>query len=60
MAIVEHQNNINYEIEKDLYVDKYIVWESHLNYKIDRHQGTKKECQEWVKKEMKKNKKVKK
>lgn len=41
-------NNV-YEIEKDKYLNCWIVWEVHTNYKIDKFQGkTKKECKEWL------------
>lgn len=44
-----------YEIEKDKYLNCWIVWESHTNYKIDRlHSNTKKECKEWIRKKNKK------
>lgn len=37
-------------IEKDIYVNKWIVWEVRRNVKIDRYWGhTKKECQQWLK-----------
>lgn len=38
-----------FEIEKDKYLECWIVWECHKNYKIDRFQAkTKKECKEWI------------
>ena len=38
------------EIEKDKYINRWIVWECHKNYKIDRFHGkTKKECKEFIK-----------
>lgn len=40
-----------FEIKKDIYINKWIVWEVHKNYQIDRfHAKTKKECKEWLKK----------
>lgn len=45
---------MNYKIEKDKILGKYIVWEKHNNYSIDRFRGYKYECQEWIKKENKK------
>jgi len=41
---------MNYKIEKDKYLGKYIVWEVHRNYSIDRFRGFKYQCKEWVKK----------
>lgn len=39
-----------FEIEKDIYINKWVVWEVHKNYKIDRFQAkTKKACKEWLK-----------
>lgn len=40
---------MKYEIEKDKYLNTYIVWEVHTNYKIDRFRGLKKECTKWIK-----------
>ena len=38
-----------YKIEKDKYLDCWIVWEVHKNYSIDRfHAKTKKECKQWL------------
>lgn len=43
-----------YEIEKDIYLNCWIVWESHRNYKIDRfHATTKRECKKWINKKVK-------
>lgn len=40
---------MKYEIEKDPYLNCYIVWEVHPNYKIDRyHAKLKKDCKKWV------------
>ena len=48
---------MNYKIEKDKYLGKYIVWEVHRNYsehvftpKSKKLREQKKECNEWVKK----------
>jgi len=39
-----------YQIEKDVYLNCYIVWEVHNNYKVDvKHGKTKKECKQWLK-----------
>lgn len=39
------------EIEKDKYLNCWIVWECHRNYKIDRFHGkTKEECEKQLKK----------
>lgn len=41
---------MKYNIEKDKYLNKWIVWEVYENYSIDRlHAKTKKECKEWLK-----------
>ena len=38
-----------YKIEKDIYLNCWIVWEKHQNYSIDRyHAKTKRECKKWV------------
>ena len=42
---------MKYLIEKEPYFEgreKYIVWEVHTNYKIDRFRGLKKECKKWL------------
>lgn len=39
---------MKYRIEKDLYTGKYIVWEIHRNYQVDRFKGFKYECKEWL------------
>ena len=45
---------MKYRIEKDSYLDCWIVWEVHLNYCIDIFHGkTKKECREFIEKESK-------
>lgn len=45
-----------YEIEKDKYLECWIVWEIHPNYKVDVHQDkTKEACKKWLNK---KNKKI--
>ena len=41
---------MNYKIEKDKILGKYIVWEVHKNYMIDRFRGYKYQCEEWLKK----------
>lgn len=42
---------MKYRIEKDSYLDCYIVWEIHLNYAIDLYHGkTEKECREFIEK----------
>ena len=40
---------MNYTIEKDEILKCFIVWEVHLNYKIDRFRGLKRECKQWIK-----------
>ena len=40
---------MKYEIVKDTILNKWVVWEVHTNYKIDRYHGkTKKECKQWI------------
>lgn len=42
------------EIEKDKYLNCWIVWECHQNYRVDIfHAKTKKECVEYVRKNCK-------
>jgi len=39
-----------YEIEKDPYLNKYVVWEVHTNYKVEVYRNRlKRLCTEWVK-----------
>lgn len=57
--VADHFTEQTYKIEKDLYVDKWIVWEVHKNYKINKFQGTEKQCYQWIKKQNKKDKKGK-
>lgn len=46
-----------YEIEKDLILKKWVVWEKHRNYSIDRyHARTKLEAKGWTLLHGKKNK----
>lgn len=41
---------MKYEIEKDPYLNKYIVWEVHQNYKVQVFcHKLKKECTKWLK-----------
>lgn len=35
-------------IKKDRYINKYIVWEIHRNYMVDRFKGYKYQCEEWL------------
>ena len=37
-----------YIIEKDDYLNTYIVWEIHRNYKVDKFKGFKYQCEEWL------------
>lgn len=39
---------MKYVIEKDEYLNTYIVWEIHRNYKVDRFKGFKYQCEEWL------------
>jgi len=40
----------NYKIEKDPYLNKYVVWEVHINYKVEVYRNRlKRLCTEWVK-----------
>ena len=40
---------MKFNIEKDKYLNTWIVWEVHTNYSIDRyHARTKKECKKWL------------
>lgn len=39
---------IRYEIMKDEYLNTYIVWEMHRNYRVDRFKGYKYQCEEWL------------
>ena len=43
-----------YEIEKDPYLNIYIVWEIHRNYRVDIFKGFKYECEEWLNEKEKK------
>lgn len=45
----------NYEIEKDLTLEKYIVWEVYRNYRIERYRGTKANCESFIKRKERKN-----
>lgn len=39
-----------WEIKKDPYLNKWIIWEVHPNYKLDiYHATTKKDCIKWIK-----------
>lgn len=39
-----------YEIEKDPYLNKYVVWEAHTNYKVEVYRNRlKRMCIDWVK-----------
>ena len=44
---------MNYKIEKDKCLGKYIVWEIHKNLKIQRYHGYKYQCKEWINKKEK-------
>lgn len=38
-----------FKIEKDIYLNCWIVWETFQNYSIDRfHAKTKRECKKWL------------
>lgn len=39
-----------YKIEKDKYLNKWVVWELHRNYHVARKIGFKYQCEEWVNK----------
>lgn len=40
---------MKYEPVKDIYLNCWVVWEVHRNYRIDRqHTRTKKEAKEWI------------
>ena len=39
---------LRYEIVKDEYLNTYIVWEIHRNYRVDRFKGYKYQCEEWL------------
>ena len=36
------------KIEKDIILNKYIVWEVHRNYMVEKFRGNKKQCKEWM------------
>lgn len=41
---------MKYEIEKDPYLNKYVVWEIHTNYKVEVYRNRlKRMCIDWVK-----------
>lgn len=41
---------MKYQIEKDPYLNKYVVWEVHTNYKVEVYRNRlKRLCAEWVK-----------
>lgn len=42
-----------YKLEKDIYINKWIVFEIHRNYWIDVFKGYKYDCQRWLKHESK-------
>lgn len=44
---------MKYEIEKDAILKCFIVWEVHPNYRIDRFRGLKRECKQWIAKNIK-------
>lgn len=33
---------------KDEYLKKYVVWEVHRNYQIEKFRGFKYQCEEWL------------
>jgi len=35
---------MKYEIEKDKYIGKFILWEVHRNYRVDLYHGLKRDC----------------
>ena len=40
---------MKYEIEKDPYLNMYVVWEVHTNYKVEVYRNKlKKECKKWL------------
>lgn len=43
---------MKYEIEKDVVLNTYIVWEVHKNYRVDRFRGLKRECKKWLSTEL--------
>ena len=40
-----------YIIDKDIYLNKYIIWEVHRNYMVDIFKGYKYQCKEFLKNE---------
>lgn len=38
-----------YIIDKDIYLNKYIVWKVHRNYMVDVFKGYKYQCKEYIK-----------
>jgi hypothetical protein len=40
---------MKYVIEKDKYLNTWIVWEIQGNAKIDRFRGLKRDCNKWIK-----------
>ena len=45
---------MNRIIEKDKYLNKYVVWEIHRNYMINLYSGYKYQCESWLKEHGKK------
>ena len=40
---------MKYEIEKDPYLNCYVIWEVHNNYKIDRYRAKlKRDCKKYL------------
>ena len=37
-------------VKKDIYLNKYIVWEIHRNWEYSRYIGLRKDCIKWLKK----------
>ena len=40
---------MKYTITKDQYLNKYVVWENHKNYKVMLYSGYKYQCESYLK-----------
>ena len=40
---------MKYTIVKDRYLDKYVLWENHRNYKVMLYSGYKYQCESYLK-----------
>lgn len=40
---------MKYTITKDKYLDKYVLWENHKNYKVMLYSGYKYQCESYLK-----------